>query len=69
LGGLACLAPIAHLSQLTELLLDRVDGMNRRGLLLLTKLTELQQLSVNLHREVTQDWMDQVFWPALRQRQ
>jgi hypothetical protein len=69
LGGLACLAPIAHLSQLTELLLDRVDGINRRGLLLLTKLTRLQQLSVKLHREVNQEWMDQVFWPALRQRQ
>jgi hypothetical protein len=69
LGGLlACLAPIAHLSQLTELRLAGVEGLTRRGLMLLTRLTQLRQLSVEHNDEVTQDWMDQVFWPALRQR-
>jgi hypothetical protein len=57
LGGLGCLAPIAQLSQLTELLLDHVDGMTRRGLMLLTELTQLQQLTVKFNDEVTQEWM------------
>jgi hypothetical protein len=62
------LASIAHLSQLTELLLDGVDGMTRRGVMLLTKLTQLKQLKVKLNDEVTQKWMDQEFWAVLRQR-
>jgi hypothetical protein len=68
LGGLACLAPIARLSQLTQLRLDNVQGLTRRGVMLLTKLTQLQQLSVKLNDEVTQDWIDEEFWAALRQR-
>jgi hypothetical protein len=68
LGGLACLAPIARLSQLTELLLDGVDGMTKRGVMLLTELTQLQQLSLEHNDEVTQEWMDQEFWVALRRR-
>jgi hypothetical protein len=67
LGVLACLAPIAHLSQLTELLLGEVDGMTRRGAMLLTKLTQLQTLSVELNAEVTEEWMEQESWAALRQ--
>jgi hypothetical protein len=66
--GLVCLAPIARLGQLTELQLNFVDGMTRRGLMLLTKLTQLQLLSVKHNDEVTREWMDQEFWPALRQR-
>jgi hypothetical protein len=68
LGGLGCLAPIAHLSRLTELLLDHVDGMTRRGVMLLTKLTQLQQLTVKFNDEVTHEWMDREFWAALQQR-
>lgn len=68
LGGLVCLASIAHLSQLTELRLDGADGMTRRGVMLLTKLTQLQQLTSTRNDEVTQEWMDQEFWVALRQR-
>jgi hypothetical protein len=63
-----CLAPIAHLRQLTELRLGFVDGMTRRGVMMLTKLTQLQQLTVKFNDEVTQEWMDQEFWAALRQR-
>jgi hypothetical protein len=66
--GLACLAPIAHLIQLTELLLGGVDGMTGRGVMLLTKLTQLQRLTVQHNDEVTQEWMDQEFWAALRRR-
>jgi hypothetical protein len=68
LGGLACLAPIARLSRLTQLLLKDVEGITRRGVMLLTNLKQLQQLSVTVNEEVTQDWVDQEFWAALRQR-
>jgi hypothetical protein len=68
LGGVGCLAPIAQLSQLTELLLDHVDGMTRRGVMLLTKLTQLQQLSLKFNDEVTQAWLGQHFGTALQQR-
>jgi hypothetical protein len=36
--------------------------------MLLTNLQQLQQLAVTLNDEVTQEWLDQEFWPALRRR-
>jgi hypothetical protein len=59
---------MARLSQLTELVIDGVNGMTRRGMLLLTKLTQLQHLTVKGNDEVTQEWMDQEFWAGLRHR-
>uniref|UniRef100_A0A383W9E6 Uncharacterized protein n=1 Tax=Tetradesmus obliquus TaxID=3088 RepID=A0A383W9E6_TETOB len=69
---MACLAAIAKLMQLTELVLSDDDGQNRltpRGLMVLTTLTGLQKLDVT-GSDVSQQQLE-VFWAAVpwQQRQ
>lgn len=67
MGGMVCLAPVAHLSQLTELRLHVVQGLTKRGLLLLTQLKSRQSLTVSFNKEVTREVL-QEFWGAQRGR-
>lgn len=65
LGSMSCLATIAHLSQLTELRLERNSGLTRQGLALLTRLSNLQQLGADAGRFMTpRDWAE--FWKSVR---
>jgi hypothetical protein len=52
LGSMSCLAAIGQLRQLTELHLDG-NELTKRGLMLLTGLSRLQQLGVSCSKEVT----------------
>jgi hypothetical protein len=53
LGGMVCLGAIAHLTQLTELCLMRNAGITQQGLMLLTRLTNLQWIGVNVGDGIT----------------
>jgi hypothetical protein len=65
LGDMACLGAIAHLPQLTELSLQGIPGLTWEGLMLLTRLSHLQQLRVDTNSEVTDAVMAE-FWAAVR---
>jgi hypothetical protein len=67
LGNVACLAAIGHLSHLTALALTGVDGVTERGLMLLTRLSSLQSLSVVQEGEITAEVLSR-FWAAVRQQ-
>jgi hypothetical protein len=66
-GSMVCLAAVGHLSKLTVLDLKGVGGMTERGLMLLTRLSSLQNLAVTQNAEVTDDVLNR-FWAALRQQ-
>jgi hypothetical protein len=68
LGSMACLAAIAQLTRLTALQLEGNDGLTQQGLLLLTGLTQLQQLGVDRNAEVT-DEVFHSFWAAVKGQQ
>ncbi|KAF6257843.1 hypothetical protein COO60DRAFT_1626673 [Scenedesmus sp. NREL 46B-D3] len=55
MGGMVCLAPVAHLSQLTEVQLQVVQGLTKRGLLLLTQLKSRQSVTVSFNKEVARE--------------
>jgi hypothetical protein len=65
LGSMACLASVLHLTQLTELCLQGNSGLTQQGLMLLTGLTRLQQLSVDRTAEITDEVVDS-FWAAMK---
>uniref|UniRef100_A0A383VXL9 Uncharacterized protein n=1 Tax=Tetradesmus obliquus TaxID=3088 RepID=A0A383VXL9_TETOB len=67
LGSMSCLAAIAHLQQLTELRLEHNSGLTRQGLMLLTRLSNLPQLSTDeaAGESITScAWAE--FWAAVR---
>jgi Leucine-rich repeat (LRR) protein len=66
LGSMACLAALRNLTQLTELRLYWFSGMTQQGLMMLTGLKGLQELSVGRNTEVTNELVES-FWAALRQ--
>jgi hypothetical protein len=63
--GIACLGAIAHLSQLTELVLPRISGLKQQGLMVLTRLSNLQRLGVDRTGEAIDEVVDS-FWARLR---
>jgi hypothetical protein len=65
LGSMACLDNIRHLSQLTELRLEGNAGLTQQGLMLLTGLTQLQELGVDRTEDITEGVVDR-FWAAVR---
>ncbi|KAF6255485.1 hypothetical protein COO60DRAFT_1641489 [Scenedesmus sp. NREL 46B-D3] len=66
LVSMACLANVAHLTQLTELRLGGNRGLKQQELLLLTGLKRLQHLTVERHAEVTDEVLER-FWAAVMQ--
>ncbi|KAF6251461.1 hypothetical protein COO60DRAFT_1644947 [Scenedesmus sp. NREL 46B-D3] len=68
LFGMACLANVSRLTQLTQLSLCVNKGLTLQGLMLLTGLKRLQCLDVNIDAEVTKE-MVKSFWAAQQQQQ
>jgi hypothetical protein len=71
LGSMVCLAAVARLTQLTELVLYDdvgVNGLTLRGLMMLTRLSRLQKLGVGQNDEVTAQVFGR-FWAAVRGQQ
>jgi hypothetical protein len=71
LGSMVCLAAVARLTQLTELVLYDGDGLNeltQRGVMMLTGLSRLQKLGVGISDKVTAQVL-QRFWAAVRGQQ
>lgn len=68
LGSMGCLAVVRHLTQLRALDLRGNGKLTQQGLMLLTRLKQLQQLRVDTdnNAEVT-DQLLQSFWAAVRQ--
>ncbi|KAF6251045.1 hypothetical protein COO60DRAFT_682155 [Scenedesmus sp. NREL 46B-D3] len=66
LVSMACLANVAHLTQLTELRLAGNSGLTHQGLMLLTALQRLQRFDVNRNAEVTDEVVER-FWAAVDQ--
>ncbi|KAF6248730.1 hypothetical protein COO60DRAFT_1706822 [Scenedesmus sp. NREL 46B-D3] len=68
LVSMACLANVAHLTQLTTLQLFCNSGLTQQGLMLLTGLKRLQHLGVDRSAKVT-DEVVKSFWAAVRGQQ
>ncbi|KAF6260520.1 hypothetical protein COO60DRAFT_882322 [Scenedesmus sp. NREL 46B-D3] len=66
--SIACLASVAHLTQLTGLRLLGNIGLTQQGLMLLTGLKRLQDLGVDRNTEVTSEVVES-FWAVVRQQQ
>jgi hypothetical protein len=64
--GMACLAVVRNLTQLTGLCLELNRGLTRHGLMLLTGLKRLQDLRVIDGTQVTAEDVDS-FWAVVRQ--
>jgi hypothetical protein len=67
MDSMVCLAAIAHLTQLTVLRLWGNSGLTKRGLMALTGLSDLQELSVTNNEEVTDEVVEE-FWAAVKQQ-
>jgi hypothetical protein len=67
MSSMVCLAAVGHLTQLTTLRLPG-SGLTQQGLMLLTRLSQLQELTVHGNEEVTDELVEQ-FWAAVRQQQ
>jgi hypothetical protein len=52
-NSMACVAAIAHLTQLTELRLEANEGLLQQGLMLLTRLTDLRKIGVDVGDGIT----------------
>jgi hypothetical protein len=65
LGGMACLAAVGRLTQLTALQLFGISGLTQQRLMMLTGLKRLQELNV-ADTQVTAEDVDS-FWAVLRQ--
>ncbi|KAF6255391.1 hypothetical protein COO60DRAFT_1641580 [Scenedesmus sp. NREL 46B-D3] len=67
LVSMACLANVALLTQLTGLRLEGNSGLTQQGLMLLTGLKRLQNLSMARSAEVTGEVVER-FWAAVRRQ-
>jgi Leucine-rich repeat (LRR) protein len=67
LGEMACLAPIGQLKRLTMLRIPNTGDVTEQGLMLLTGLSQLQQLDLGEQKQLPGEVMDG-FWATIRQQ-